>query len=106
MTKLCSILVVAVATLSSASVASAQHGHVGPAYCGPSYCGSSYCQGYNQTYYGSHSSGYRAYSRYARPTWHDTSHYDYHPGSYQPHGNHYDYVPGHYDLHSTGHMHW
>ncbi len=36
-------------------------------------------------------------------TWHDTSHYDYHPGGLQRHGNHFHYVPGHYDLHRTGH---
>ena len=35
--------------------------------------------------------------------WHDTSHYDYHPGQYVPHGNHLDYVPGHYDFHQDGH---
>ncbi len=35
--------------------------------------------------------------------WHDTSHYDYHPGGYVRHRNHYHYVPGHYDYHRTGH---
>ncbi len=35
--------------------------------------------------------------------WHDTSHYDYHPGEYVRHGNHYDYIPGHWDYHRTGH---
>ncbi len=62
--------------------------------------------------------GYRnqvAYRRSARsyyPTqrsrghysWHDTSHYDYHPGSYVRHRNHYDYTPGHYDFHREGHF--
>lgn len=37
--------------------------------------------------------------------WHDTSHYDYHPGGFQRHYDHYDYVPGHYDYHQTGHWH-
>ena len=35
--------------------------------------------------------------------WHDTSHYDYHPGEYVRHRNHYHYVPGHYDFHQEGH---
>lgn len=37
--------------------------------------------------------------------WHDTSHWDYHPGSFVRHRNHYHYVPGHYDLHRDGHWH-
>ncbi len=37
-------------------------------------------------------------------TWHDTSHWDYHPGQYVPHGNHFDYQPGHYDFHQQGHV--
>ncbi len=36
-------------------------------------------------------------------TWHDTSHYDYHPGEYVRHRNHYHYQPGHYDFHQEGH---
>lgn len=42
---------------------------------------------------------------YGRGTsvWHDTSHYDYYPGRYVPHGNHFDYVPGHYHWHNDGH---
>ncbi len=36
-------------------------------------------------------------------SWHDTSHYDYHPGGYVRHYDHYDYVPGHYDFHQEGH---
>lgn len=43
--------------------------------------------------------------------WHDTSHWDYTPGRYVPHGNHCDYVPGypvwhrdgHWDRHDRGH---
>lgn len=34
---------------------------------------------------------------------HNTSYFDYHPGSYQWNYNHYDYVPGHLDYHQTGH---
>jgi len=48
--------------------------------------------------------GYRNhYSPRVHNTWHNTSHYDYHPGQYVRHGNHFDYQPGHYDLHRTGH---
>ena len=35
--------------------------------------------------------------------WHNTSHYDYHPGQYVRHGNHLDYQPAHYDWHPEGH---
>ncbi len=35
--------------------------------------------------------------------WHNTGHYDYHPGGYVPHGNHFHYIPGHYDWHDTSH---
>lgn len=68
--------------------------------------------GYSQSYY--RQSGYGSYysrpsisrSYYqSRPTYHDTSHYDYHPTSIQRHRNHYHVVPGHYDLHRTGHWH-
>lgn len=42
-------------------------------------------------------------------SWHDTSHFDYHPGGYVPHYDHVDYVPGHWDYHQQGHWdhhHW
>jgi hypothetical protein len=51
---------------------------------------------------------YRAYypqARIGHGHWHDTTHYDYHPGGFQPHYDHYDYVPGHYDVHHSGHWH-
>lgn len=40
--------------------------------------------------------------------WHDTSHWDYHPTQYVPHGDHFHVVPGHYHWHQTGHWdyHW
>jgi hypothetical protein len=53
--------------------------------------------------------GHGRYRSYYRPGvgshhhWHDTTHYDYHPGGYVPHFNHYHYAPGHYDLHRSGH---
>jgi hypothetical protein len=40
------------------------------------------------------------------PTFHNTSHYHYHPATLQQHGNHFHVIPGHYDLHQTGHWHW
>lgn len=47
------------------------------------------------------------YSRYGvgRHTarYHDTSHIDYIPGHYVPHGNHYDYIPGRAVWHQEGH---
>ena len=65
--------------------------------------------GHRSSFYSGHSSRCRSYSRsYCAPrtSWyHDTSHYDYHPGHYVRHRGHYDYVPGHYDYHRTGHWH-
>ncbi len=54
--------------------------------------------------YGAGYGGYNGYS-YSPPVtqWHDTSHYDYHPGYAIPHGDHVDVVPGHYDYHPSGH---
>ena len=49
--------------------------------------------------YGSGGYGYRA----PHLDYHDTTHRDYHPGSFQRHRGHYDYVPGHYDVHREGH---
>jgi len=57
-----------------------------------------------QHYHGGHGHGGHSHGGY--PTYHNTSHYDYHPGSFQQHGNHFHYTPGHYDLHQTGHYHW
>jgi hypothetical protein len=51
--------------------------------------------------FGGYGGGYGGY-----PTFHNTSHYDYHPAHLQQHGNHFHYVPGHYDYHQTGHYHW
>ncbi len=42
-------------------------------------------------------------------SWHDTSHWDYHPSEWVRHGYHYHYVRGHYDFHADGHWdhhHW
>src|SRR5262245_15519223 len=63
---------------------------------------------YRTSYYGGYSgAGYGSYydSCYGGggSVWHDTGHYDYHPGGYVPHHGHYDYVPGHYDYHNSGH---
>ncbi|MEX2171382.1 MAG: hypothetical protein WD851_18830 [Pirellulales bacterium] len=52
----------------------------------------------HSSYYGG---GYHGYP--TRSYWHDTSHYDYHPGEFVRHRNHYHYVPGHYDYHHDGH---
>ena len=35
--------------------------------------------------------------------WHDTSHWDYVPGGFVPHGNHFHYQPGGYYFHQDGH---
>jgi hypothetical protein len=48
-----------------------------------------------------YSRGYGCYPRHSH--WHDTTHYDYHPGEFVRHRGHYHYNPGHYDLHVDGH---
>lgn len=55
--------------------------------------------------YGGHGGyGHWGGNRYRSPRiWHDTSHYDWHPGQWVPHGNHFHYLPGHWDYHRTGH---
>jgi hypothetical protein len=63
--------------------------------------------GYNGSY-GGYGAGYGGYGygpQYSAPRWHDTSHFDYHPGTFYQHGNHFHYQPGHYDFHRTGHWH-
>lgn len=69
-------------------------------------------QGYGSPYGSAHSNyGYNNYARQPGYSsgygsrWHDTSHYDYHPGSIQRHRLHFHYVPGHYDFHRSGHGH-
>jgi hypothetical protein len=42
-------------------------------------------------------------STYRTPTYHNTTHFDYHRGGYVPHRDHYQ--PGHYHLHRSGHWH-
>ena len=46
-----------------------------------------------------HWDGHHSYYGHGRRVWHDTTHYDYHPGEWVRHGHHYHYIPGHYDLH-------
>ena len=48
--------------------------------------------------------GYGGYRQPAH-SWHSTTHYDYHSGQLNRHGNHFHYQPGHYDRHRTGHWH-
>jgi hypothetical protein len=60
----------------------------------------SYYSGYGGGYGSYYDSCYGGYGG----GWHDTSHYDYHPGEVVRHRNHYHYVPGHYDYHQDGHF--
>lgn len=50
----------------------------------------------------SYTSWYRSYPAH---TWHDTSHWDYHPPTIRRHRDHYHVTPGHWDWHQTGHLH-
>lgn len=46
---------------------------------------------------------YHPQRRHVTRRWHDTTHFDYIPGGYVPHGDHYDYIPGRHVLHVDGH---
>lgn len=93
----------AAAMLMSSGTASAQCG-----YGGYGYRGGGLSIGYSSfSPRSSFSIGYNNYpsfrytrSVYAAPR---RGHYDYHPPSFQPHGNHYHYVPGHYHYHRGRH---
>jgi len=72
--------------------------------------GSTYNNGYNgygstfgQSNYGYPTQGFSNYSR--QPTYHNTTHLDYHPPTAVRHNGHIDVQPGHYDVHQTGHLH-
>ncbi len=60
---------------------------------------------YNRDVY--RSTGNGDYYRTApSPTYHNTTHFDYHPTEVVRHRNHLDVQRGHYDLHRTGHWDW
>ena len=115
------VILLAVLTVGLSATAQAQYGYRGNIYGGIGqgvYSRGVYTNGghgnygYNNyarphtSYYGNNGGGF-GFNGYGRaPVWHDTTHYDYHPGGYVPHGNHIHYVPGHYDLHRSGHYHW
>lgn len=90
------------------------NGYNGYGYGGARYGGfGNYGRSYSG-HYGNYGSGYDSRYRsnygsypslgYGR-SYHDTSHYDYHPPTVQRHRGHLDYTPGHYDYHRTGHGH-
>jgi hypothetical protein len=67
-------------------------------------------QGCYSGFYGGYGHGGHGYGSYwgggwGAHSWHDTTHLDYHPGSFVPHYDHFDYVPGHFDIHRSGHWH-
>ncbi|MEX0715633.1 MAG: hypothetical protein WD066_03565 [Planctomycetaceae bacterium] len=85
------------------STAQAQWGHGGSHYGANSY-GTTSGYGFANPYsYGGHG-GYGNWG-FSSPRWHDTTHFDYHPSSFVPHGNHLHVQPGHYDSHRSGHWH-
>ena len=52
--------------------------------------------------------GYRSFAPnygWRTPTFHDTTHLDYHPPQIIRHRRHFHVQPGHYDVHRTGHWH-
>jgi hypothetical protein len=87
------------------AVAEAGHGNSGRHYnynrgfySGPRV--SFYSGGLPGVYYGRSGHGHHGHGHHH---WHDTSHYDFHPGGYERHYDHYHYVPSHYDWHREGH---
>jgi hypothetical protein len=99
--------VIAMVVASAAFSSPAQAGDFGLHFAGRGYHidvghahhGHDYYDGYRTARYGY--GGHGCYT--GRSVWHDTSHWDYHPGEYVRHRNHYHYVPGHYDFHDDGH---
>jgi hypothetical protein len=77
------------------------YGARGPQHRGYGYGGSGiynhHVPSYSQFGYGSHYGHHGSY--------HDTTHWDWHPTTIRRHGNHFDVMPGHYDLHRDGHWH-
>ena len=74
------------------------HVDVGHPHRGGFHRGHARSFGYN-TYYPSN----RGWGWGSAHSWHDTSHWDYHPPQLVPHGNHFHVQPGHYDWHQDGH---
>ncbi len=68
-------------------------------------------RGYTTAYHPSARAAYRGQYSRTHYKWHDTSHWDYLPGQWVPHGDHCDYVPprrvwhedGHWDRHRGNH---
>jgi hypothetical protein len=48
---------------------------------------------------------YGVRSGWSNSWYHQSGHWDYHPGGVVRHRNHFDYIPGHYDWHDTSHWH-
>ncbi|RIK87673.1 MAG: hypothetical protein DCC67_01760 [Planctomycetota bacterium] len=79
------------------SISVGYHGHGG--HGGYPHRRFSYYPRYGHAY--GHGFGYGGHWGHAH--WHDTSHFDFHPGGYYRHRNHYHYVPDHFDWHEDGH---
>jgi hypothetical protein len=62
-------------------------------------------QGYGHQGYGHQSYGHQGYYGRGHYIGNRTIHYQWHPSSFQRHGNHYDYLPGHFDAYRGGGRH-
>lgn len=93
-------LILGAQSMASAQIGSCPHG--GASYGYGSYGGGNY----QVSPYPGGNFGGGYYPPATVPTYHNTTHFDYHPAQYVPHGNHYHYTPAHYDLHRTGHWHY
>ena len=109
MKKLIAIAVIAAAAFLTSSVdkARAQGIHIGGrgVHIDIGRVHSGHYGRYGSFYRGSsHDGGHSSWGGYRSPSrWHDTSHYDFHPGGYERHYNHYHYVPSQYNFHREGH---
>ncbi|GAA4469718.1 hypothetical protein GCM10023156_62170 [Novipirellula rosea] len=109
--KLVPALAIAAAfSLGLGSQAQAQHGHgfsSGHAHGGfnggHSYSGSVHL--HHTPSYSAHYPSQSYYTPQYLPTYHNTTHLDYHAPQATQHGNHFHYQQGHYDVHQSGHWH-
>lgn len=90
-------------TTETAQARHFRHGGVSVSIGGGGFYG-----GYNPGYYpGGHGCHYPSNPGWGwngpAHSWHDTSHWDYHPTEIRRHGNHFHVQPGHYDRHQSGH---
>ncbi|MBB3205014.1 hypothetical protein FHS27_000781 [Rhodopirellula rubra] len=99
------VIALAVAfTFALGSEAQAQHGH-GWGHGHSSFHSGHVYQPVTPSHWGhGHQTHYPNFG-WQQPTYHDTTHLDYHAPTIRRHGNHFHVQPGHYDVHRSCHWH-